>query len=306
LFESDKEVEELFESVFNNKEYEKYLNDIILSVVKDDDAISALDDEAGDEIKNKIVSMLIEKAGTFKLNVSNIVSEKDGEYVVGKDVPGNDYGEKVNGSRSIGEFFAGDDTNFEAVVKTLRNKITSVKEKSNVEKPDKDKVPTRKDEVSEGKMNDIAKQYDGKHYSEMCSIAKDYTFHENAWCADYVWYVATKVYGEENLPSWYVNCNHAYVPTIEKVAKQNGALVSIRKNGILDTSKVKKDDAVLFDWQRDSSSDHIGIVDKIEGGYVYSWEGNVEVKGGKVAYMKRPLSQVRSFVRVAPDSSADS
>lgn len=31
---------------------------------------------------------------------------------------------------------------------------------------------------------------------------------------------------------------------------------------------------IFFDWQQDNDPDHVGIVEKVENGYIYTIEGN--------------------------------
>lgn len=63
--------------------------------------------------------------------------------------------------------------------------------------------------------------------------------------------------------------NRAYTPTIEKWARDKGIY------GTPDQYTPKPGDAILFDWQgKRGSTDHIGIVEKVEDGWVHTIEGN--------------------------------
>jgi hypothetical protein len=84
------------------------------------------------------------------------------------------------------------------------------------------------------------------------------------WCAAFAMNLL-KDHGVLNLDGL---SNRNYCPTIEKWATDEGIY------GKPDQYQPKPGDAVLFDWQRDGKSDHIGIVEKIENGKVYVLEGN--------------------------------
>jgi hypothetical protein len=70
--------------------------------------------------------------------------------------------------------------------------------------------------------------------------------------------------------------NRNYCPTIESWAKNKG----IWQNG----GAPKAGDAILFDWNGDNTPDHIGIVEKVQGGKVYTIEGNSSDKVSKRSY----------------------
>lgn len=61
--------------------------------------------------------------------------------------------------------------------------------------------------------------------------------------------------------------NPNYCPEIMSWAKEKGIF---QPRG----STPKAGDAILFDWQGDGTSDHIGIVEKVEGGKITTIEGN--------------------------------
>ncbi|MFN8611997.1 MAG: CHAP domain-containing protein [Vulcanimicrobiota bacterium] len=61
--------------------------------------------------------------------------------------------------------------------------------------------------------------------------------------------------------------NPNYCPEIVSWAKQKG--IWMERN-----STPKPGDAILFDWEGDGTSDHIGIVEKVEGGKITTIEGN--------------------------------
>jgi hypothetical protein len=79
--------------------------------------------------------------------------------------------------------------------------------------------------------------------------------------------------------------NRNYCPTIEKWARDKGTY------GTPDKYSPRPGDAILFDWQKQrGSTDHIGIVEKVENGVVYTIEGNA---GNKVQRRKYKLTDPR-------------
>lgn len=84
------------------------------------------------------------------------------------------------------------------------------------------------------------------------------------WCAAFAMNLL-KDHGVLNLDGL---TNRNYCPTIESWATKKGIY------GKPGQYQPKPGDAVLFDWQRDGKSDHIGIVEKVENGKVYVIEGN--------------------------------
>ena len=116
------------------------------------------------------------------------------------------------------------------------------------------------------------------------------------WCAMFVTYcfVASKS------KSFIKGSKYAYCPYVLADAKAG-------RNGlrVVPKSDVRSGDIVLFDWNKDGTSDHIGIVDKppvkknarfstIEG----NTSGTNPSDGGMVAKMSRVTSDVIAFVRV--------
>lgn len=62
--------------------------------------------------------------------------------------------------------------------------------------------------------------------------------------------------------------NRNYCPSIVSWAKKKGIF------GQRGQYQPKPGDAIMFDWGSDGTSDHIGIVEKVEGGKVITIEGN--------------------------------
>lgn len=84
------------------------------------------------------------------------------------------------------------------------------------------------------------------------------------WCAAFAMNLLEE-YGVMDLSGL---SNKNYVPTIKEWAQGKG---NWAENG---SYTPKPGDAVTFDWDGDGTPDHIGIVEKVEGGTVYTIEGN--------------------------------
>jgi hypothetical protein len=84
------------------------------------------------------------------------------------------------------------------------------------------------------------------------------------WCAAFAMNVL-KDAGVLNLDGL---SNRNYCPTIVSWAKDKGIY------GPRGSYQPKPGDAIMFDWEGDGTSDHIGIVEKVENGKVITIEGN--------------------------------
>jgi hypothetical protein len=84
------------------------------------------------------------------------------------------------------------------------------------------------------------------------------------WCAAFAMNIL-KDSGVLNLDGL---SNRNYCPTIVSWAKDKGIW------GQRGSYQPKPGDAIMFDWQGDGTSDHIGIVEKVENGKVTTIEGN--------------------------------
>lgn len=108
-----------------------------------------------------------------------------------------------------------------------------------------------------------------------------------AWCAEFV--------------SWCfdqggLTFHYAYVPFAVADARAG-------RNGLSWVKTAKPGDAVPFDWDDDGIADHIGIVERVANGMVYTVEGNTSPadfsNGGMVMARERPMSQtLGGFIRV--------
>ena len=112
-----------------------------------------------------------------------------------------------------------------------------------------------------------------------------------AWCAAFVWWVF-KHAGCSEL--FYGGKKSAYCPTI--------ADYYISKKQTVSKNKGQAGDIVLFDWNQNNSSDHIGIIESrnSDGSYVCI-EGNTSVgnnsNGGQVMRRTRYQSQISWICR---------
>ena len=112
-----------------------------------------------------------------------------------------------------------------------------------------------------------------------------------AWCATYVWWV----FKEAGCPElFFGGKKSAFCPTI--------ADYYIGKKQTVAKSKGQPGDIVLFDWNQNNSSDHIGIIEKKNSDGTYTCiEGNTAVgndsNGGKVMRRTRYQSQISWICR---------
>lgn len=90
---------------------------------------------------------------------------------------------------------------------------------------------------------------------------------QDEWCNMFVCWCANQAgISEEIIPKM------AYVPSTANWFDAKGQYKNSRANGGNYTPQVG--DIVLFDYNHNTTSDHIGIVEKIEGNTLYSIEGN--------------------------------
>jgi cell wall-associated NlpC family hydrolase len=104
-----------------------------------------------------------------------------------------------------------------------------------------------------------------------------------AWCGDFVEWVYQQA-GYDKPPA-------RSVPGLLAWAKSKGKL----------TKQPTAGDAVMFDWDKDGTPDHVGIVKSRHGGTVQTIEGNTSISSGGdgVAAKERPMSDVLGFVNLA-------
>lgn len=83
------------------------------------------------------------------------------------------------------------------------------------------------------------------------------------WCAAF----AINLMKEHGVLDTEGLSNPNYCPTIKSWAQKKGIWAGRGHTP-------KPGDAILFDWQKDGTSDHIGIVEKVENGKIITIEGN--------------------------------
>lgn len=98
-----------------------------------------------------------------------------------------------------------------------------------------------------------------KYSNELYSRAQE-------WCADFVRWCLIKAGAGDLYPI------SSYVPTIAEWFDKKGQYKNSKAHGGNYTPQVA--DIVLFDYNRNSTSDHIGFVERVEGNTVYTIEGN--------------------------------
>ena len=90
---------------------------------------------------------------------------------------------------------------------------------------------------------------------------------QDEWCNMFVCWCANQAgIGEDIIPKM------AYVPSTANWFNEKGQYKNSRANGGNYTPQTG--DIVLFDYNHNTTSDHIGIVEKVEGNTLYTIEGN--------------------------------
>ena len=117
---------------------------------------------------------------------------------------------------------------------------------------------------------------DSPKNSNKVKYGKEYGMNGQPWCAMFVWWV----FKHAGCPElFYGGKKSAYCPTI--------ADYYIAKKQTVSKSKGEPGDIILFDWNRNNSSDHIGIIEKRNSDGTYTTiEGNTSTtnnaNGGEV------------------------
>ena len=127
--------------------------------------------------------------------------------------------------------------------------------------------------------------------SNKTKYGKEYGMDANPWCAMFVWWVFKKA-GYPEL--FYGGKKSAYCPTI--------ADYYIAKKQTVSKGSGKPGDIVLFDWNKNNSSDHIGIIEKKNSDGTYGTiEGNTSLtnnaNGGQVMRRTRKQSEISYICR---------
>ena len=120
---------------------------------------------------------------------------------------------------------------------------------------------------------------------------KEYGMNGQPWCAMYIWWV----FKHAGCPElFYGGKKCAYVPTI--------ADFYIAKKQIVGKYDGKPGDIVCFDFNKNNSSDHIGLIyQNLGGGKYKTIEGNTAVgnnsNGGEVMIRTRTVSEISWIIR---------
>jgi peptidoglycan hydrolase-like protein with peptidoglycan-binding domain len=127
--------------------------------------------------------------------------------------------------------------------------------------------------------------------SNKTKYGKAYGMDGQPWCAMFVWWVFKEAGCSE---LFYGGKKNAYCPTI--------ADYYIAKKQTVSKSKGEPGDIVLFDFNNNNSSDHIGIIEKRNSDGTYTCiEGNTAVgnnsNGGQVMRRTRYTSQISWICR---------
>lgn len=142
---------------------------------------------------------------------------------------------------------------------------------------------------------DLATQLEGMSEAQveqwfMQNYGGNVNFPDGLWCAAFVEKVAESVYGKENLPDWYTNCNFRSCSEVLAAANNNGAAFK-------DGNQAQAGDMIIFNTSRGQAR-HIGYVVSVENGVVTTIEGN---SGNKVSYRTYDINdanRINSYVRL--------
>lgn len=122
-------------------------------------------------------------------------------------------------------------------------------------------------------LNELMDYYN-KHCYQLVSRFRRYKIkpHDN-WCAMFTSVIAHKM-GVVDFPY------EVSVMEQVKIAKDE-------KRFYTRLDEIKQGDLVFFDWNKNGWCDHVGFVDRVEDGFLYTVEGN---KGGTVSERKLPIN----------------
>ena len=115
------------------------------------------------------------------------------------------------------------------------------------------------------------------------------------------WYGANGVAYCAMFVSWVFD--HAGQSCLGLPSSYCPSILAAAASRIVSTRRARPGDIVLFDWNRDRAPDHIGIVEKNDGSYITTIEGNTsrgdgsQSNGGWVARRTRSWSVVRAVIR---------
>lgn len=127
--------------------------------------------------------------------------------------------------------------------------------------------------------------------SNRTKYGKAFGMNGQPWCAIFVWWCFHQLKADALFCGGH---RLAYVPSI--------ADYYIAQKRIVKKTRGKKGDLVMFDFDHNGNSDHIGIIEKrLGGGYYQTIEGNTGVgnntNGGQVMRRKRHISVISWIAR---------
>lgn len=142
---------------------------------------------------------------------------------------------------------------------------------------------------------DLATQLEGMSETQveqwfMQNYGGNVNFPDGLWCAAFVEKVAESVYGKENLPDWYTNCNFRSCSEVLAAANNNGAAFK-------DGNQAQAGDMIIFNTSRGQAR-HIGYVVSVENGVVTTIEGNSSNKVSYRTYDINDTGRINSYVRL--------
>lgn len=127
--------------------------------------------------------------------------------------------------------------------------------------------------------------------SNKTKYGKEYGMNGVPWCAEFVWWV----FKHAGCPElFYGGKKSAYCPAIADYYIKNKQTVSKNKG--------QYGDIVFFDWNKNNSSDHIGLIESKNADGTYNTiEGNTSLtsndNGGKVMRRRRKQSEISWICR---------
>ena len=128
--------------------------------------------------------------------------------------------------------------------------------------------------------------------SNMTPYGKEYGWNGVPWCAIFVWVIFNRAGASALLPA--------------KTASCWALMDAAKKAGLWVEGNYRKGDVVIFDFPGGASTDHTGIVEDVEPGYVTTIEGNTSIgndsNGGQVMRRRRSIKLARGAVRPKYDA----
>lgn len=119
---------------------------------------------------------------------------------------------------------------------------------------------------------------------------KEYGMNNVSWCVQWVWWVFQQANASH---LFYDGKKVASCTKVREWAKKAGLIVEVPRTG----------DLVIFDWNKDGVTDHIGIIEKVSGSTLYTIEGNTgdgNASDGDGVY-RRKRSTIDKICYIRPD-----